>query len=139
MFHFLNILLNCRKCLFVSKKLLVYDGQHSHEIEEFLHLAATHNIITLAFPAHLTHIVQPLNVGCFQLYKHTHNLAIRREICNLSHVYRCSAWVLLGSIQRVSGWVPRIQSSQGRYQGINCGYPNYPVLKCMIFCSLALF
>ena len=48
------------------KKLLSFDGPESHESEEFQRLAATNHILLLKFPLHLTHIIQPLGVGCFQ-------------------------------------------------------------------------
>src|SRR5277367_40730 len=48
------------------KKLLLYDGHGSHDTEEFKELAQANNIILYMFPPHLTHLMQPLDVGCFQ-------------------------------------------------------------------------
>jgi DDE superfamily endonuclease len=52
------------------KKLLLFDGHRSYCTEEFQKLASENNIILYPFPSHLTHILQPLDVGCFQPYKH---------------------------------------------------------------------
>jgi hypothetical protein len=69
------------------KKLLLYDGHGSHDTEEFKELAVQNNIILYMFPPHLTYIMQPLDVGYFQSYKHWHNLAIHQAIRNLEDVY----------------------------------------------------
>jgi hypothetical protein len=46
-------------------KLLLLDSHKSHRSDEFLTLAAESYIILLAFPSHLTHVLQPLDVGVF--------------------------------------------------------------------------
>jgi hypothetical protein len=50
-------------------KMLLFDGADSHKTEEFKQLAWDYNIILLRYPPHLTHLMQPLDVGCFQTYK----------------------------------------------------------------------
>lgn len=57
------------------KKLLLYNGHSSHNTNKFKQLAED-NIVLYMFPPHLTHLMQPLDVGCFQTYKHFHKLAI---------------------------------------------------------------
>jgi hypothetical protein len=49
-------------------KMLLFDGADSHETEEFKQLALAYNILLLRYPPHLTHLMQPLDVGCFQSY-----------------------------------------------------------------------
>ena len=46
-------------------RLLVLDGHGSHHTGEFEEYCRNHSIITLCMPAHLSHILQPLDVGCF--------------------------------------------------------------------------
>ena len=46
-------------------RLLVLDGHESHHSDEFEEYCKEHNIITLCMPAHSSHILQPLDVGCF--------------------------------------------------------------------------
>jgi hypothetical protein len=52
------------------KKLLLMDSHATHRIPDFVLLAHEHQIIPYAFPSHLTHVMQPLNIGVFQPYKH---------------------------------------------------------------------
>ena len=53
-------------------KLLLLDGQKSHENAEFVLLCLANNIELLEYPSHMTHILQPLDVGVFQHWKHWH-------------------------------------------------------------------
>jgi len=46
-------------------RLLILDGHESHHSTEFELYCKQHNIITLCMPAHSSHILQPLDVGCF--------------------------------------------------------------------------
>ena len=46
-------------------RLLVLDGHESHHSTEFELYYKSHNIITLCMPAHSSHQLQPLDVGCF--------------------------------------------------------------------------
>ena len=43
-------------------KVLLFDSHTSHRKPEFTILAAENNIITYAFPSHLTHVLQPLDI-----------------------------------------------------------------------------
>ena len=45
--------------------LLLLDGHSAHYRPETIKLAAKNNIIVCALPPHTTHIVQPLDRGCF--------------------------------------------------------------------------
>lgn len=46
-------------------RLLVLDGHESHHSAEFDAFCQEHKIITLCMPAHSSHLLQPLDVGCF--------------------------------------------------------------------------
>lgn len=46
-------------------RLLVMDGHESHHSTEFELFCKDHKIVTLCMPAHSSHILQPLDVGCF--------------------------------------------------------------------------
>jgi hypothetical protein len=46
-------------------RLLIMDGHESHHSTEFELFCKDHKIITLCMPAHSSHILQPLDVGCF--------------------------------------------------------------------------
>lgn len=51
-------------------KMLLFDGHGSHTTLKFCKLAAANNIILCQNPPHLTHLLQLLDVGVFQSYKH---------------------------------------------------------------------
>jgi len=46
-------------------RLLIVDGHRSHLTLEFIQYAIDNNIQLLCFPAHATHLLQPLDVGLF--------------------------------------------------------------------------
>ena len=46
-------------------RLLILDGHESHHSTEFELYCQSHNIITLCMPPHSSHLLQPLDVGCF--------------------------------------------------------------------------
>ena len=50
-------------------QLLVLDGHESHQSVDFQHYCKENKIVTLCMPAHLSHLLQPLDVGCFGLLK----------------------------------------------------------------------
>lgn len=47
-------------------KILLLDGYESHRTDPFQLKAAEHHIKLFYFPSHLTHVLQPLDVGIFQ-------------------------------------------------------------------------
>jgi hypothetical protein len=51
-------------------KVLLIDRHGSYMDPEFTLKATAHNIHLYPFPRHLTHVLQPLDVGVFQPYKH---------------------------------------------------------------------
>lgn len=53
-------------------RLLLVDGHGSRETREFVKYAEDHMIQIFALPSHTTHILQPLDVGCFQPLKWYH-------------------------------------------------------------------
>jgi hypothetical protein len=46
-------------------RLLIIDGHESHSSYEFHKYCEEHKIITLCMPPHSSHLLQPLDVGCF--------------------------------------------------------------------------
>ena len=51
-------------------RLLILDGHESHHSTEFEGYYKDNNIITLCMPPHSSHMLQPLDVGCFGPLKH---------------------------------------------------------------------
>ena len=46
-------------------RLLILDSHESHHSTEFELYCQEHNIITLCMPSHSSHLLQPLDIGCF--------------------------------------------------------------------------
>ena len=63
------------------------DNHESHETDEFLKLANDNHILSYSLIPHLTHCMQSLDVGVFQLYKHWHEVAIWDALASLSFEY----------------------------------------------------
>ncbi|RYC80880.1 hypothetical protein BFJ63_vAg16228 [Fusarium oxysporum f. sp. narcissi] len=66
-----------------SYRLLILDGHESHHSVAFEKYCQENNIITLCIPAHASHLLQPLDIGCFGPLKKAYG----REI---EHLIRCS-------------------------------------------------
>jgi hypothetical protein len=73
--------------------MLLFNRADSHETDEFKQLAHDHNIILVRYPPHLTHLMQPLDVGCFQSYKHWHDQAVHSAVRNLEFGYNTSSFL----------------------------------------------
>jgi hypothetical protein len=58
------------------KRLLLCDGYGSHMTYEFIDFCEKNDIILYFLPPHTSHLLQPLDVGVFQAYKHWHSEAI---------------------------------------------------------------
>ncbi|KAF1930183.1 DDE-domain-containing protein, partial [Didymella exigua CBS 183.55] len=58
-------------------RLLILDGHESHKSLAFQDLCEENNIITLCMPPHTSHILQPLDVGCFAPLKRAYKEEIR--------------------------------------------------------------
>jgi hypothetical protein len=74
-------------------KLLLMDNHNSHITPEFILLANRNNVIPFSFPAHLTHCMQPCDVGVFQSMKHWHTRAIQCALESLDFDYTISSFL----------------------------------------------
>ena len=73
-------------------KLLLLDGHTTHENPQFVILAHENNIKLFEYPSHLTHVLQPLDVGVFRPWKHYHNKAIHHALRNLDFEYTITSF-----------------------------------------------
>ena len=65
----------------VSKyRLLILDSHGSHATPEFDKFCKDYSIITLCIPAHSSHLLQLLDVGCFLLLKRAYGTQIGNYI-----------------------------------------------------------
>jgi hypothetical protein len=70
-----------------SHRLLIIDGHESHKSLAFQDLCEENKVITLCMPPHTSHILQPLDVGCFaplkQAYKGEINVLANSHITHI--------------------------------------------------------
>jgi len=74
-------------------KLLLMDSHISHTTPEFALLAHANHIHPYQFPSHLTHILQPLDVSVFAVYKHWHNRAVQKAMRDMDIDYTVSSFL----------------------------------------------
>jgi hypothetical protein len=65
-------------------RMLIIDGHESHMSTEFDQFCKERNIVTISMPAHSSHLLQPLDVGCFSPLKRAYGREI--EIFMKSHI-----------------------------------------------------
>ncbi|EGU86398.1 hypothetical protein FOXB_03085 [Fusarium oxysporum f. sp. conglutinans Fo5176] len=75
-FHFLKILASD------SKPVPRSNGCENHFTKELFQKAQDAGMVLFPFPPHLTHILQPLDVGLFCVYKHWYQEILLREIAD---------------------------------------------------------
>jgi DDE superfamily endonuclease len=62
-------------------RLLLFDGFNSYCTQEFLEVLEDNKVIAYRLPPHTLYFLQPLDVGCFQPYKHWHAQAVDYATC----------------------------------------------------------
>ena len=68
-------------------RLLILDGHGSHMTLEFENYCKDNKILTLCMPAHTSHLLQPLDVGCFSPLKKAYGLQIDQLMRNyINHI-----------------------------------------------------
>ncbi|KAH7459257.1 hypothetical protein FOMA001_g20090 [Fusarium oxysporum f. sp. matthiolae] len=68
-------------------RLLVLDGHESHHSVDFERYCKENKIITLCMPPHSSHLLQPLDVGCFSVLKQAYGREIEHLIrCSITHI-----------------------------------------------------
>ncbi|KAJ3539819.1 hypothetical protein NM208_g5337 [Fusarium decemcellulare] len=68
-------------------RLLILDGHESHHSADFERYCEENKIITLCMPAHASHLLQPLDVGCFSVLKKAYGREIEYLIrCSITHI-----------------------------------------------------
>jgi hypothetical protein len=68
-------------------RLLILDGHESHHSADFEAYCKERKIITLCMPAHSSHLLQPLDVGCFGPLKKAYSREIEHLIrCSVTHI-----------------------------------------------------
>jgi hypothetical protein len=73
-------------------KMLLLDNHITPLYPEFIIKAAKFHIVVFSYPSHLTHALQPLDVGVFRPWKHYHNQAIQHAIWSLDFEYTLTSF-----------------------------------------------
>jgi len=74
-----------------TRQLLIFDGHESHNSFEFLDRCKQKDIIALCMPPHASHLLQPLDVGCFAPLKKAYGDEVGKLIHNhITHVDKLS-------------------------------------------------
>jgi hypothetical protein len=60
--------------------MLVFDGHGSHLTDDFTYYYWEHDIIPFRLPSHSTHLLQPLDIGVFQPFKHWHQVHLHEAV-----------------------------------------------------------
>ncbi|KAF1922209.1 DDE-domain-containing protein, partial [Didymella exigua CBS 183.55] len=82
-----------------SHVLLIIDGHESHKSLAFQNLCEENKIITLCMPPHSSHILQPLDVGCFAPLKRAYSKEIR--VLALDHIGQIDKKAFLATFAKV--------------------------------------
>ncbi|USP81206.1 putative transposase [Curvularia clavata] len=70
-----------------ARRLLILDGHESHNSLAFQELCKENNIYTLCMPPHSSHLLQPLDVGCFSPLKRAYSREVESLIRNhINHI-----------------------------------------------------
>jgi hypothetical protein len=68
-------------------RMLILDGHGSHSTPEFDHICTENKIILVCMPPHSSHLLQPLDVGCFAVLKrHYGQLVEQRMRLGFNHI-----------------------------------------------------
>jgi len=70
-----------------ARRLLIIDGHKSHQSLAFQELCKENNIHTLCMPPHSSHLLQPLDVGCFSPLKRAYSREVESLMRNhINHI-----------------------------------------------------
>jgi hypothetical protein len=76
-----------RKQIISRHRLLILDGHGSHFTAEFHCFCADNAIILLCLPLHSSHLLQPLDVGCFSVLKRSYGRIVEGWIrIGINHI-----------------------------------------------------
>ena len=61
-------------------QLLILDGHSSHLTPQFDRICSENDIIPICMPAHSSHRLQPLDVGCFSVLKRSYGALVEQQM-----------------------------------------------------------
>ena len=68
-------------------RLLILDGHGSHLTPQFDEICEQNKVIPICMPAHSSHLLQPLDIGCFAVLKRAYGRIVETKIRNgINHI-----------------------------------------------------
>jgi hypothetical protein len=98
-----------------SYRLLIIDGHESHDSLEFQHYCKEKRIITLCMPPHSSHLLQPLDVGCFGPLKKAYGRQVEKLMRN--HITHITKLEFLPCFKQAFDAAITSSNIQGGFQG----------------------
>lgn len=62
-------------------RLLILDGHGSHLTPRFDKICEENDIISICMPAYSSHLLQPLDIGCFAVLKQLYGQTVETKMC----------------------------------------------------------
>lgn len=93
------------------------DGHSSHLTSQFLGFCHDHNILPLCLPPHTTHMLQPLDVGCFAPLAHYYRAEVDEASQYGLHGVSKSDFLRFYSVARQKAFTPHNINSAFRKSG----------------------
>jgi hypothetical protein len=87
-----HLILHLQASLEKPWKILLIDSHESYKTNNFQLKAIQHYIFPFYFPFHLTHALQPLDIGVFRPWKYFHKQAISKIIRSLEFNYSVTSF-----------------------------------------------
>jgi hypothetical protein len=98
-----------------SVHLLILDGHESHNSKEFKDYCQDNKIVTLCMPSHSSHLLQPLDVGCFAPLKKAYGRQVESLMrSQISHITKLE---FLPSFKRAYEAAIISKNIQGGFRG----------------------
>lgn len=94
--------------------MLVVDGHESHKSAEFKAFCKENKIITISLPHNSSHLLQPLDVGCFGPLKKAYSKEIEKFKSHITHITKTEFFVAFHAAHNVA----IKKKNPGCFQGI---------------------
>ena len=91
-------------------RMLVIDGHESHVSAEFDTFCKDHKIITISLPPHSSHLLQPLDVGCYNPLKKAYGKEIENFIkAHITHITKPEFFIAFQAAHNITMTKENIQ------------------------------
>jgi hypothetical protein len=98
-----------------QKRLIITDAHESHKSSEFINYCSQNNIIILWMPSHTSHILQPLDIGCFSPLKTAYSKQVEHLVKN--RIYHITKVEFLPAFKKAFDQAFTLSNIQGGFRG----------------------